>query len=58
MPQGIDFAAREVMDGISMSMVRQFQINDRSFPCRLDVLYGYKTLRPQLAARIANQAPS
>jgi len=58
MPQGVDFAAREVMDGISMSMVRQFQISDRSFPCRLDVLYGYKTLRPQLAARIANQAPS
>jgi hypothetical protein len=58
MPQGVDFAAREVMDGISMSMVRQFQISDRSFPCRLDVLYGYKTLRPQLAARIANQAPT
>jgi hypothetical protein len=58
LPQGVDFAAREVMDGISMSLVRQFQISDRSFPCRLDVLYGYKTLRPQLAARIANQAPS
>lgn len=58
MPQGVDFAARDVMDGISMSLVRQFQISDRSFPCRLDVLYGYKTLRPQLAARIANQAPT
>ena len=58
LPQGVDFAARDVMDGISMSLVRQFQISDRSFPCRLDVLYGYKTLRPQLAARIANQAPS
>lgn len=54
-PQGVDFAAREVMDGISMSVVRQFQINDRSFPCRVDVLYGYKTIRPQLACRIANQ---
>ena len=54
-PQGVDFAAREVMDGISMSIVRQFQINDRSFPCRVDVLYGYKTIRPQLACRIANQ---
>lgn len=52
MPKGVDFAAREVMDGISMSLVRQFQISDRSFPCRLDVLYGYKTLRPQLASRI------
>lgn len=52
LPQGVDFAAREVMDGISMSMVRQFQISDRSFPCRLDVLYGYKTIRAQLAARL------
>lgn len=54
MPKGVDFAAREVMDGISMSLVRQFQISDRSFPCRLDVLYGYKTLRAQLASRILN----
>ena len=52
MPQGVDFAAREVFDGISMSMVRDFSISDRSFPCRIDVLYGYKTLRAQHAARI------
>jgi hypothetical protein len=51
-PKGVDFAAREVMDGISMSMVRQFVIGDRSFPCRIDVLYGYKTLRAQHASRI------
>jgi len=52
LPKGVDFAAREVMDGISMSIVRDFDISDRSFPCRLDVLYGYAALRPQLAARI------
>jgi hypothetical protein len=52
LPRGVDFASRQVMDGISMSMVRQFQISDRSFPCRIDVLYGYKTIRPQLACRI------
>lgn len=51
-PQGVDFASRQVFDGISMSMVRQFQISDRSFPCRIDVLYGFKTIRPQLACRI------
>lgn len=54
LPKGVDFAAREVMDGISMSLVRDFTIADRSFPCRIDVLYGYKTLRPELAARFAN----
>lgn len=52
LPKGVDFAAREVMDGISMSIVRDFTISDRSFPCRLDVLYGFKTIRPQLACRI------
>ena len=51
-PDGVDFASREVFDGISMSMVRQFQISDRSFPCRIDVLYGFKTIRPELATRI------
>ncbi len=52
MPNGVDFAAREVVDGISVSLVRDFSISDRSFPCRLDVLYGYKAVRPMLATRI------
>jgi len=55
MPKGVDFAAREVMDGISMRVVRQYDINNDKFPTRLDVLYGYKTLRPQLAARLHNK---
>ena len=54
MPNGVDFAAREVMDGISMRVVRQYDINNDKFPTRLDVLYGYKTLRAQLAARLHN----
>lgn len=52
LPGGVDFAAREVMDGISMRVVRQYAISTDTMPCRLDVLYGYKTLRAQLAARI------
>lgn len=52
MPQGVDFAARENLDGISMRMVRQYDITNDKFPCRLDILYGYKTIRPQLAARL------
>ena len=50
-PKGVDFAAREVMDGISIRLVRQYDINNDNLPCRLDVLYGYKTIRPQLACR-------
>jgi len=56
LPKGVDFAAREVMDGISMSVVRDFNVADRTFPCRIDVLYGYKAIRPQLACRIHNDA--
>lgn len=54
LPEGVDFARREVMDGISMRIVRQYDITNDKFPCRLDVLYGYKTLRPQLACRYHN----
>ena len=54
MPRGVDWAAREVYDGISMRIVRQYDINNDKFPTRLDILYGYKTLRPQLACRLAN----
>lgn len=52
MPQGVDFASRQVIDGVSMRIVRQYDINNDKFPCRLDVLYGYKTIRPELACRI------
>lgn len=52
MPTGVDFSAREVYDGISMRVVRQYDINNDKFPTRLDVLYGFKTIRPQLACRI------
>lgn len=52
MPKGVDFGAREVMDGISMRIVRDYDINNDNLPCRIDVLYGYKTIRPELACRI------
>jgi len=51
MPKGLDFAAREVMDGISMRIVRDYDINNDNLPCRIDVLYGYKAIRPELACR-------
>jgi hypothetical protein len=54
MPKGVDFAAREVFDGISMRIVRDYDINNDNYPCRLDVLYGYKTIREQLATRMGN----
>ena len=52
MPSGVDFSARESMDGLSMRIVRQYDINNDKFPTRLDILYGFKTIRPQLACRL------
>lgn len=54
MPKGVDFSARRVMDGISMRVVRQYDINSDTFPCRIDVIYGSQTLRQQLAVRVFN----
>lgn len=52
LPSGVDFAARKVIDGISMRIVRDYNINNDQLPCRIDVLYGYKTVRPELACRV------
>lgn len=53
MPDGVDWAARKVFDGISMRIVRQYDINNDNFPCRIDVLHGFGTLRPELSCRLA-----
>jgi hypothetical protein len=49
------WGARQVMDGISMRIARQYNITNDTVPCRIDVLYGYKTIRPQLACRVIAQ---
>lgn len=48
------WGAREVYDGISMRVARQYAIGTDTVPCRIDVLYGYRTIRPELACRILN----
>jgi len=52
LPQGVDMAARAVHNGISLRVVRQYDINNDRLPCRIDVLYGFSTIRPQMACRI------
>lgn len=52
MPSGVDMASRQVLDGVSMRMVRQYDINNDQFPCRLDILPAWKAIRPQLAVRV------
>ena len=52
MPQGVDMASRAVHNGISMRVVRQYDINNDRMPCRIDVLYGFSVIRPQMAVRL------
>ena len=52
LPQGVDMASRQVHNGISMRIVRQYDINNDRMPCRVDVLYGFNTIRPPMACRI------
>jgi hypothetical protein len=52
LPQGVDMASRAVHNGISLRIVRQYDINNDRMPCRIDVLYGYSVIRPQMACRI------
>jgi hypothetical protein len=52
LPQGVDVASRAVHNGISLRIVRQYDINNDRMPCRIDVLYGYSVIRPQMAARV------
>jgi hypothetical protein len=52
LPQGVDMASRQVHNGISLRVVRQYDINNDRMPCRIDVLYGYGVIRPQMACRL------
>jgi hypothetical protein len=55
LPDGVHFAGRasDKEIGLSMRVVRQYTINNDSIPTRLDVLYGWAPLYPELACRIA-----
>ena len=52
LPQGVDMASRQVHNGISLRVVRQYDINNDRLPCRIDVLYGFNTIRPPMAVRL------
>jgi hypothetical protein len=55
LPEGVHFAGRasDKELGLSMRVVRQYTINNDSIPTRLDVLYGWAPLYPELACRVA-----
>ena len=56
LPDGVVFAGRASDKdlGLSMRIVRQYTINNDSIPTRVDVLYGWAPLYPELACRVAS----
>lgn len=55
-PEGVHFAGRASAKdtGLSIRVVRQYTINNDAIPTRLDVLYGWAPLYPELACRVAS----
>ncbi len=55
LPEGVHFAGRAADPdvGLSIRVVRQYTINNDAIPTRLDVLYGWAPLYPELACRVA-----
>lgn len=56
LPGGVDMAARisDKQLGMSLRLVRAYDINTDRFPCRCETLYGWTTLYPELACRVAS----
>lgn len=56
LPDGVHFAGRasDKELGLSLRVVRQYTINNDSIPTRVDVLYGWAPLYPELACRVAS----
>lgn len=52
MPDGVAFKAQENYDGLSMRVVKDYDITNDKEIIRLDVLYGVKAIYPDLAARV------
>lgn len=52
MPDGVDMAAREVMDDLSMRFIRAYDINNDNLPGRIDILYGYAVGENRFGCRV------
>lgn len=54
LPGGVDMAARvsDPETGLSIRMIRAYDIVSDLWPCRLDILYGWKTVYPEFACRV------
>ena len=53
-PGGVHKASRKEYDGVSMRIIQDYVFNSDEIACRIDILYGYKTLRADQAVRITS----
>lgn len=51
-PKGVDLVATQTVDGITVNLVRDFDVKTREVITRLDVLYGFDPVRPEWACRV------
>jgi hypothetical protein len=54
LPEGVDFRAREMFKGISMRIIRAYDISNDVFPARIDILYGTTMFYDDLGVRLTN----
>lgn len=52
LPKSAEMAARENYEGISLRIVKAYDPTNDNFITRLDVLYGWSVIRPELAVRL------
>jgi len=54
-PSGTDKASRQVMDGVSLRFVRDFDIQSGDWLSRFDVLFGYTNLREEFSVLLQEE---
>ncbi|OWV62579.1 hypothetical protein ATY75_12205 [Rhizobium sp. N122] len=55
LPKGVHEAARRQQDGISLRMITAYVVGTDQLATRLDVIYGYKFVRPEWAVVLADR---
>lgn len=54
LPDGVDFKAQQQYKGISMRIIRAYDISNDVLPARIDILYGTTAFYPELGCRLTN----
>lgn len=52
MPFGNSFSSRQSYEGVNIRLWRDSVFTSSTFPTRLDMLFGFKTIRPEMAVRL------